>query len=226
MQRTSMDVGVGGRGVGASIAWRAALGPVVLLLTAIALCALRMMSEPSIAAALRAEAYFEAARVGDVAAMQYAVERDRLSIDMHETGSGRTPLMCAVNGRQRKAAEWLLDRGADINASIAGYGTPLAIAACDREGSEIVAMLLARGADPNACARDGVTPLMQAAMWDNADAVTMLLRAGARTDARSVFGNTPRSIAASNGYDHIVRLIDDAPATRASDRHGQVLASR
>jgi ankyrin repeat protein len=218
-------MGFGVQRVG-TLAWRAALGPVVLVLTAIALFALRMMSEPSIAAALRAEAYFEAARVGDLAAMRYAVEHDGLSIELRETGSGRTPLMCAVNGRQSKAVVWLLDRGADINASVPGYGTPLAIAASDREGSEMVAMLLARGADPNACARDGVTPLMQAAMWDNADSVAMLLHAGARPDARSVYGNTARSIAASNGYDQVVRLMDDAPAKPAIDRRGHVLASR
>ena len=230
MQRRPLDAGwvKDVRRVGA-VAGRAALGPVVLLLTVIGLFALRLMSEPSVASALRAEAFFTAARAGDVAAMQYAMEHDRLSVNLRETGSGMTPLMCAVNGRQPAAVEWLLAHGAEIDASVTAYGTPLAIVAASRDGSEMVAMLLAHGADPNACARDGITPLMQAAMWDNADSAAMLLRAGARPTARSKFGNTARSIAASTGHDRIVRLLDAAAATSAravNSGHGREAVPR
>jgi ankyrin repeat protein len=230
MQRRPFDAGWAKdiRPVG-TIAWRAAVGPAVLLLTAIGIMALRIMSETSLAAALRAEAFFEAARAGDVAALQNAVEHDGMSVDLRETGSGLTPLMCAVNARRPAAVEWLLAHGADIDASVTAYGTPLAIVAASRDGSDMVAILLAHGADPNTCAHDGVTPLMQAAMWDNADAVDMLLRAGARPNVRSKTGNTARSIAASNGYERIVRMLDDAAAANAragNPGHGRDAALR
>jgi ankyrin repeat protein len=195
---------------------RAMAGPAVLLLTALALLALRMMSEPSAAAAMRAEAFFMAARAGDVAAMRHAIEHDGLSVNQGESGSGMTPLMCAVGWRQRDAAEWLLAHGGVVNVSTRGYGWALAVGANGRDGQSLLTLLLDRGADPNVCARDGVTPLMQAAMSNNADAVDTLLRAGARPDARCQYGNTARSIAAYNGYERIVRLLDDARGERAS----------
>jgi len=178
--------------------------------------ALRLMSEPSVAAAIRADAFFTAARAGDVTAMQHALGRDGLTVNSREAGSGMTPLMCAVGWRQREATEWLLANGADVNAAVTGYGSPLAFAAGGQDGKEMLALLLAHGADPNVCAWDGVTPLIQAAMWDNPDAAEMLLRAGARPDVRTYSGNTARSIAESNGYTRIVRLLDDARDQRAT----------
>jgi ankyrin repeat protein len=196
---------------------RAMLGPAVLLLTAVALFALRMMSEPSLAVALRSEAFFEAARVGDVAAIERAITRDRFHVDRRESGSGMTPLMHAINGRQPAAVEWLLAHGADVNACVTAYGSPLAIAASGKK-PDMVARLLAHGADPNACAVDGLTPLMQAASWNDAESAAMLLRAGARPGARSRFGNTATAIALADGHDDVVRLLEGAAAREGERR--------
>jgi ankyrin repeat protein len=194
------------------------LGPAVLLVMAVAIMALRIIAEPSAAAAMKAEAFFEAARHGDVEAIRHAVEQEQMPVDLRETGSGMTALMHAVNGRQPKAVEWLLEHGADINACVTAYGTSLGFAANGRDGTSMLALLLERGADPNVSASDGVTPLMQAAMWGDDDAVAMLLRAGARPGARDRNGNTALLMARSSGYDRIVRLLEQAGASAADGR--------
>lgn len=56
--------------------------------------------------------------------------------------------------------------------------TVLHDAACEKY-DEIVELLLQRGADPNAVALNGITPLMEAALWGRLSNVQLLLRHGA-----------------------------------------------
>jgi ankyrin repeat protein len=201
-----------------TVGCRAMLGPAVLLLTAAALMGIRAMAEPSCASELNAAAFFDGARTGDLAAMQHAMVRDRFPVDLRESGSGMTPLMHAVGGRQAAAVEWLLAHGADVNACSTAYGSALAVAASRRDDAGMVARLLEHGADPNACAADGLTPLMQAASWNDAESLALLLRAGARIDARSRFGNTAMSIAIADGHEDIVRLLERVTAREGERR--------
>lgn len=63
---------------------------------------------------------------------------------------GYAPLHYAVTGEHYKAAEWLLDQGADVNAhdeEMIGE-TPLSLAS-QRDYPEIAELLLRRGADPD-----------------------------------------------------------------------------
>jgi hypothetical protein len=194
----------------ATVGCRAALAPAVMLLTGAAMIAMRIMVEPSGAAGMKAQAWFEAARQGDIAALQRAVEQERTPVDVRESGSGLTALMCASGARQPATVEWLLERGADINASTDAYGTALALAVSYGEGTDMAKLLLSRGADPNGCAADRVTPLMQAAQWNNVEGIALLLRAGARPNTRSRYGTTAVSIARAEGNDAIVRMIEQA----------------
>ena len=161
-----------------TVAWRAAVGPAVLLLTAIGLMAIRLMSEPSLAAALRAEAFFQAARAGDVASLQKPSSTDGIrsflarparadarSCRRQRSTAGGGGVAAGPRGGHRRVRAGLRDVARDRRCQPGrlGHGR-------DAAGPP--------GPTPTRRAYDGVTPLMQAAMWDNADAVAMLLRAG------------------------------------------------
>lgn len=61
-----------------------------------------------------------------------------------------TPLHYAIKGEHYKAAEWLLDQGADVNANEQDKigETPLSVAS-QGDYPEIAELLLKRGADPD-----------------------------------------------------------------------------
>lgn len=67
--------------------------------------------------------------------------------------------------------------------------------------------LLHEGADANARDRNGMTPLVQAAIVDSADAVLLLLEEGADVNAKANDGMTALFWAASSGYTNIVRTL-------------------
>jgi ankyrin repeat protein len=69
-----------------------------------------------------------------------------------------TAFMAAVVHQQRRAAERLLDAGADPNRAHFLFGTPVH-AATGAGNAELLQLLLDRGGDPNAPNRQGQTPL-------------------------------------------------------------------
>lgn len=116
----------------------------------------------------------------------------------------------AFHGHWR-LCQFLLERGADVNRSLADTGeTPLHAAVCKANRpayNHVVRVLLAAGADPNQATKPGVetgafmrdvrtrgeTPLHRAAAFCDPEAIQMLLDAGAVIDARDVNGDTPLS---------------------------------
>jgi outer membrane protein assembly factor BamB len=92
----------------------------------------------------------------------------------------REALWAAVRNGDTKAAQALLDKGADVNARNEIGITALWVAA-GKGKPELVRLLLKAGADANA--RDAIwyeTPLSMAVAEGNAETITALLRAGAR----------------------------------------------
>jgi ankyrin repeat protein len=193
--------------------------PLVMFVTATGVMALRLMTEPSSGDEVRVEAFFEAARVGDLAALQQAVVHDRLPVDLRESGSGMTPLMRAVSARRAASVEWLLAHGADINAYADIHGTSLAVAATREDGTAMVRLLLDHGADPDGAGGNAnrFTPLMQAATSGNPRSVDMLLRAGARPELRDPAGNTAASLAEQFGYPEIAEMLRQAAQNVRTD---------
>ena len=88
-----------------------------------------------------------------------------------------------IGAAVRRAAEqgdiaklqFLLDRGADINARDADNRSPLMLAVTHSR-TKVVELLLAHGADANAADRSGATPL-QAAVSTHQTAIAATLRA-------------------------------------------------
>ena len=121
---------------------------------------------------------------------------------------GATPLHSAANGGSLNAVQFLLARGANINAirgendSLRGsYFTPLHLAVLNRN-SEIVEVLLKNGAKTEVKDREGKTPLMtlhpvpNSGEKETARIFQLLIAAGSDVDAVDRDGRTLKDLAA------------------------------
>ena len=142
---------------------------------------------------------------GDVSAIRFLLSRgaslDALGENLDLNGA-------AFHGHWQ-LCQFLVEHGADVIHSLPDTGeTPLHAALCHagRPAYDLVVrVLLAAGADPNRATRVGVetgafmrdcrtrgeTPLHRAAAFGTAEAIRLLLAAGAVVDARDGHGETP-----------------------------------
>ena len=139
-----------------------------------------------------------------------------------------TALMWAVMGNNRQIIQYLVESGADINATgIAGYtafhfsvtsgsihmyggAINYIIPRYDQEVST-VELLLRLGADVNAKTKEGYIALMLA-KYGNKEIVKLLLDAGAEINAQDNYGATALLKAAWRGADKAVKVLLDAGA--------------
>jgi hypothetical protein len=99
----------------------------------------------------------EAARAGEADRVRELV-REGADPNAPAGGNEWTPLLHAVHKHQVKAAEALIDAGADINRAAPNGITPLMMAA-GYGHDDMVAMLLRRGADAKRTDKDGASAL-------------------------------------------------------------------
>jgi ankyrin repeat protein len=144
---------------------------------------------------------------GDVSAIRYLVSRGA-SLDALGTN---LDLNGAVFHGHWQLCEFLIEHGADVNHPMPETGeTPLHSALCKANNPayhRVLKVLLAHGADPNRttkvgietdsfmrdCRTKGETPLHRAAAFGDAEAIQLLLDAGAVIDAKDAHGDTPLS---------------------------------
>jgi uncharacterized protein len=144
---------------------------------------------------------------GDVSALRLLAEH---GVPLAALGSDLGLGGAAFHGHWR-LCEYLIEQGADPSGALADTGeTPLHSALCKFESiahEQVVRVLLASGADPAAQTRPGVetgcfmrdvrtrgeTPLHRAAAYGTADAIQLLLGAGASRETRDANGDTPLS---------------------------------
>ena len=148
------------------------------------------------------------ARTGNVKAAQLLVNAGA-KVDAREAFGGQTPLMWASARRHPAMMEFLISKGADVNAAStdrnyqrhvtaegrpksldSGGLTPLLYAA--RENCmACVEVLLKNKADINLPDPDGVSPLHVAIMNANWDIAKRLITAGADVNQWDIFGEAP-----------------------------------
>lgn len=178
---------------------------------------------------------------GDVSAIRFLLSRGGTLESLGENlGLGAA----AFHGYWR-LCEFLLENGADVNhAAPDTEETPLHIAVCkaNRPAYDLVIqVLLAHGANPNCatkpfaetgcfmrdCRTKGETPLHRATAFGTEDAIHLLLRAGAKIDARDINGDSPLSWASWHlRPDAILRMLcygrfSIHPERRSSFDHGR-----
>jgi cytochrome c len=142
---------------------------------------LMVIAQMSVAS--HAAAIHEAAKRGDVAAIEAALEA---GAEVNAVDGGGTALYFAARRGQLEAVKMLVKRGADVNAK-AKLGQPL-MGAVAKQRIEIIKFLLANGADPNAHV-DSQTVLHVAAGQGCLECVKLLVEAKADVNARYTFAN-------------------------------------
>lgn len=137
---------------------------------------------------------------------------------------GTTPLHWAVYEGDAAKVDALLRAHADVNARNRFGSTPLYEAALANDTALIQKLLKAK-ADPDVANEGGMTPLMIVARTPNVEAARVLIKAGAKVNAReSARGQTALILAAAQGQAEMVRLLLRAgadPEIRSKSNLGQ-----
>ena len=134
---------------------------------------------------LTAEAFLQSAREGDLEKLQLFLQAD---MDVNAAdANGDTAFCAAVGARQKSAADFLLQHGANIDAQNLAGQTPLLIAVTNGD-IEWLHYLLDAGANPNLADHENRTPLTAT---NDVGILTTLLHAGAQPDERGIQGQPP-----------------------------------
>ncbi|MCP5523210.1 MAG: ankyrin repeat domain-containing protein [Verrucomicrobiales bacterium] len=145
---------------------------------------------------------FEATENGDLASLRAILARSPHLVNHRVfTGWKATPLFVAILHDQPDAVRVLIEKGADIEATLSDGMTPLFKAALSNGHyqKQILSTLLDTGADVTTRDRDGRTALHYAAMWSAHNGVIeMLLDHGADINARDSYGCNPAKFAGSD----------------------------
>jgi ankyrin repeat protein len=125
-------------------------------------------------------------------------------------------MFCIARGRD-ELAQYLIEKGADVNYVDKKFDTPLSYAAFYGK-PEIAKLLLDKGAKPSHINLNGFTPLIMAVQdTDGVDIVKMLLEKGASPDIKDPSLNTPLMWAAFNGYTEAAAALIE----KGADIHAQ-----
>jgi len=164
---------------------------------------------------------FEAVEKGTVEDVRYFIEAKGVDVGVRDD-EGYTPLHSAATKYEIEIVEYLISKGADVNAK--SYGsrieafnltipkvTPLMwpLVNIGREyliEEDIIPVfqcLISRGADVDAIDENGWTALHTAAHKNYLKVVQCLVQAGANINAKTKEGNTPLHFAASTKHSNV-----------------------
>jgi ankyrin repeat protein/L-ascorbate metabolism protein UlaG (beta-lactamase superfamily) len=141
------------------------------------------------AAFVQAGEIHTAAAAGDLKKVKALIVADPTLLESRDN-DGNTPLISACFAPptfipQAAVANFLIDKGANVNARNNSGASPLYFAIND---FDLMQRLTARGADVNVQAYGGLTPLIQAASSGNLKVVRLLIDHGADLNVRSQEG--------------------------------------
>lgn len=152
------------------------------------------------------------------ALLKAGADINKADMEMHWTPLMHAAYHASRDAKLMPAARLLIEKGADVKANPRGY-TALHVAVTNGaetgSGPELVDLLLRNGADPNAEASPGegipgITPLMDAAREGKISLAKILVKAGAKLDAKGPGGKTPSEIALENNHPELAQALSVA----------------
>ncbi len=178
----------------------------------------------------KADALADAALNGDLEQVKTLIEKEGVDINAKESEAGATALMWASGYKELEVVQYLINKGADINAKIDNGRTALMWASMKGhlevvkalvEGKSGLLSMFSKGADINAKTNYGETALILASMKGHLEVVKYLINKGADINAKMKFeedgekfdGTTALMVATGEGHLEVVKYIISKGAT-------------
>jgi ankyrin repeat protein len=151
---------------------------------------------------------FEASATGNLERVRELVKENSGLVNGF-AADGFFPLGLAAFFGHRAIVEFLLKNGAEVNTASRNAQKVTSLhGAVARRDVEIVKMLLECGADPNATQELGFMPLRDAAASGNLELVQLLVKHGARVDAKADDSKTPGDMATERGHKEVAEWLE------------------
>lgn len=148
----------------------------------------------------------------DIVTDENILQKLRLLTDLEQTDrDGRTLLLNAAFYNRPQIAEYLLERGCNVNAQDSSGFTPLH-AAVQSDSLPMVQLLLRHGADINAADTYGNPPLLRLSPSAPAELLELLLAHGAEPGLQNHFGMCALDVFAA--YPAMMKLLKTVPQNR------------
>ena len=163
-----------------------------------------------------ANPFFIASYAGNARVLERLVSAGaKIDEPMTLIGTSRTfPILGAVKMGDIAVVRTLLDLGVPVDFALTNGVTMLGYAVFGND-LELAKLFIERGANVNSVDKLGMTPLLWAANIDFGDSamVDLLVRAGARPDARNRDGLTPLELARKHNHTYLIPSLERAAAT-------------
>ena len=166
----------------------------------------------------KADTLVNVALNGKLEQVKTLIEKEGVDINAKESETGATALMGASGYGELEVVQYLINKGADINAKNDNGGTALMVASMEGhlavvkalvEGKNGLLSMFSKGADINAKDNNnGVTALMEASMYGHLEVVKYLINKGADINAKdSKLGGTALIGASTQGHLEVVKYL-------------------
>lgn len=169
-----------------------------------------------------AQEIFDAVKNKDLGKVKSLLKKDASLVSLKDN-SGNTPLHIAVINASVKIADYLLTKGADINAVNNQMNTPLH-EAVNNGNADLSGFLIEKGADLNKKSTQEYAPLHLTAWKNQLGIAEQLVSKGAQIDIRDAYMRTPfMYVARQNGnVDFGKFLISHGAEVNVRDRFGDM----
>ncbi len=157
---------------------------------------------------------------GDMVAVKKIV-KDNPKLLNHQQVVGTLPLATIVKNNEPEQMKWMLNQGANINATDSD-GYSLLFFALEFQNTSMLEFLLSNGANPNCPNHESITPLIAAIANGRTKAAELLIKYGADltwTDE----GDTALTLAVSEGQLSVVSCILEHSTDRGTGLSAQLV---